>query len=108
MLVGLRELTAKTFDLTFSAPKSVSVPWALGSELVADVAMGAHREAVVRRSSLGGTGPGFRVDGLRRHVPTEGGWWPSSYIAPRAPFVSWAHGQSGVVKPNGADPSSAR
>ena len=43
LLVGLRERTVKAFDLTFSAPKSVSVLWALGSEAVADVLMGAHR-----------------------------------------------------------------
>ena len=30
LLVGLRERTVKAFDLTFSAPKSVSVLWALG------------------------------------------------------------------------------
>jgi hypothetical protein len=34
--VGLRERTVKAFDLTFSAPKSVSLLWALGSEPVAD------------------------------------------------------------------------
>jgi len=34
------------FDLTFSAPKSVSAVWALGSPEVAVAAMGAHRAAV--------------------------------------------------------------
>ncbi len=34
------------FDLTFSAPKSVSALWALGSTGVAVAAMGAHRAAV--------------------------------------------------------------
>jgi conjugative relaxase-like TrwC/TraI family protein len=34
------------YDLTFSAPKSVSALWALGSEEVAAAAMAAHRAAV--------------------------------------------------------------
>jgi conjugative relaxase-like TrwC/TraI family protein len=34
------------YDLTFSAPKSVSALWALGSEDIAAAAMAAHREAV--------------------------------------------------------------
>jgi len=34
------------FDLTFSAPKSVSALWALGNTNVAVAAMGAHRAAV--------------------------------------------------------------
>jgi conjugative relaxase-like TrwC/TraI family protein len=39
------------FDLTFSAPKSVSALWALGDSDVAAAAMGAHRAAV--QASLG-------------------------------------------------------
>ena len=34
------------YDLTFSAPKSVSALWALGSDDVATAAMAAHRAAV--------------------------------------------------------------
>ena len=39
------------FDLTFSAPKSVSALWALGDSLTAAAAMAAHRAAV--RAGLG-------------------------------------------------------
>ena len=82
LLVGLRERTVKAFDLTFSAPKSVSVLWALGSEPVADVVMGAHREAVAtalgfleERAALAR----IQVDGVRRHVPTEG-WAVAGFV----------------------------
>ena len=82
LLVGLRERKVKAFDLTFSAPKSVSVLWALGSEAVADVVMGAHREAVAtalgfleERAALAR----IQVDGLRRHVPTEG-WAVAGFV----------------------------
>ncbi len=34
------------YDLTFSAPKSVSAPWALGNSEVAAAALAAHQEAV--------------------------------------------------------------
>ena len=47
LLVGLRPRRVRAFDLTFSAPKSVSLLWALGSEPVAGVVAAAHREAVV-------------------------------------------------------------
>ncbi len=82
LLVGLRQRSVKAFDLTFSAPKSVSVLWALGSEPVADVVMGAHREAVAialefleERAALARV----QVDGLRRHVPTEG-WAVAGFV----------------------------
>jgi conjugative relaxase-like TrwC/TraI family protein len=75
LLVGLRERTVKAFDLTFSAPKAASVLWALGTDAVADVVMAAHREAVAtalgfleERAALARV----QVDGVRRHVPTEG------------------------------------
>ena len=82
LLVGLRERTVKAFDLTFSAPKSVSVLWALGTEPVADVVMGAHREAVAtalgfleERAALAR----IQVDGVRRHVPTDG-WAVAGFV----------------------------
>ena len=82
LLVGLRERTVKAFDLTFSAPKAVSVLWALGTEPVADVVMGAHREAVAtalgfleERAALAR----IQVDGVRRHVPTDG-WAVAGFV----------------------------
>jgi len=41
-----RHREVRAIDLTFSAPKSVSVLWALGSDNVHSVVMGAHRDAV--------------------------------------------------------------
>ncbi len=65
----------KAIDLTFSAPKSVSVLWALGSDDVHSVVIGAHRDAVA-------TALGFlearasvacrQAAGVRSVVPTEG------------------------------------
>ena len=82
LLVGLRERKVKAFDLTFSAPKGASLLWALGSEPVADAVMGAHREAVAtalgfleERAALAR----IQVDGLRRHVPTEG-WAVAAFV----------------------------
>ena len=82
LLVGLRERKVKAFDLTFSAPKGASLLWALGSEPVADVVMAAHREAVAvalgfleERAALAR----IQVDGLRRHVPTEG-WAVAAFV----------------------------
>ena len=82
LLVGLRERTVKAFDLTFSAPKAVSVLWALGTEPVADIVMGAHREAVAtalgfleERAALAR----IQVDGVRRHVPTDG-WAVAGFV----------------------------
>jgi conjugative relaxase-like TrwC/TraI family protein len=82
LLVGLRERKVKAFDLTFSAPKGASLLWALGSEAVADVVMAAHREAVAtalefleERAALAR----IQVDGLRRHVPTEG-WAVAGFV----------------------------
>jgi conjugative relaxase-like TrwC/TraI family protein len=82
LVVGLRERSVKAFDLTFSAPKSVSLLWALGSEPIADTVMGAHREAV-------GVALGFleervatarmQVDGVRRHVATRG-WAVAGFV----------------------------
>ena len=82
LLVGLRERTVKAFDLTFSAPKGASLLWALGSDPVADVVMGAHREAVAtalgfleERAALAR----IQIGGLRRHVPTEG-WAVAAFV----------------------------
>ena len=82
LLVGLRERSIKAFDLTFSAPKSVSVVWALASERVADVVSGAHREAVaVAVEFLEGRAAVARVqvDGIRRHVSTDG-WAVAGFV----------------------------
>ena len=82
LLVGLRERKVKAFDLTFSAPKGASLLWALGSEPIADVVMAAHSEAVStalgfleERAALAR----IQIDGLRRHVPTEG-WAVAGFV----------------------------
>jgi conjugative relaxase-like TrwC/TraI family protein len=82
LIVGLRERSVKAFDLTFSAPKSVSLLWALGSEAVADTVMGAHREAVA--TALGfleerAATARMQVDGVRRHVSTHG-WAVAGFV----------------------------
>ena len=82
LLVGLRARTVKAFDLTFSAPKSVSLLWALGSEPAADTVMAAHREAV--EMALGfleehAAVARTQVDGLRRHVATSG-WVVAGFV----------------------------
>ena len=82
LLAGLRERTVKAFDLTFSAPKSVSLLWALGSEPVADTVMTAHRDAVA--AALGfleehAATARLQVDGVRRHVPTHG-WVVAGFV----------------------------
>ena len=65
----------RAFDLTFSAPKSVSLLWAFGSERVAEVVAEAHREAVAealgfleQRAAVARVQAG----GVRRRVGTEG------------------------------------
>jgi conjugative relaxase-like TrwC/TraI family protein len=75
LLAGHRPRTVQAFDLTFSAPKSASLLWALGSEPVAEVVAAAHLEAV-------GVALGFLEEraalarrqeaGVRRRVGTEG------------------------------------
>ena len=81
--------TVKAFDLTFSAPKSVSVLWALSSERVADVMM----DATVRRSTPRSGPRGVRrrrpcwVDDVRRHVPTEGWAVAGSCTGPPEPVT---------------------
>jgi conjugative relaxase-like TrwC/TraI family protein len=82
LLVGLRERSVKAFDLTFSAPKSVSLLWGLGSEPVADTVMAAHREAA--EVALGfldehAATARMQVDGIRRHVATHG-WAVAEFV----------------------------
>ncbi len=82
LLVGLRERRVKAFDLTFSAPKSLSLLWALGSEPVADTVMTAHREAV--ETALGfleehAAVARMQVDGIRRHFATDG-WVAAGFV----------------------------
>jgi conjugative relaxase-like TrwC/TraI family protein len=82
LLLGLRERSVKAFDLTFSAPKSVSLLWALGSEPVAHTVMTAHREAV--EAALGfleerAATARMQVDGVRRHVSTHG-WAVAGFV----------------------------
>jgi conjugative relaxase-like TrwC/TraI family protein len=82
LLVGLRDRSVNAFDLTFSAPKSVSLLWALASEPAADTVMAAHREAVaVALGFLEGRAATARmqVDGVRRHVATHG-WAVAGFV----------------------------
>jgi TrwC relaxase len=46
LVAGSKPRSVLAFDLTFPAPKSVSLLWALGSRPVADVVVAAHRDAV--------------------------------------------------------------
>jgi conjugative relaxase-like TrwC/TraI family protein len=73
LLPGRRPRTVTAFDVTFSAPKSVSLLWAFASPEVASVASIAHVEAVAvaldfleRRA--GATRQ--QVDGERQRIPT--------------------------------------
>jgi conjugative relaxase-like TrwC/TraI family protein len=82
LLLGLRERSVKAFDMTFSAPKSVSLLWALGSEPVADAVITAHREAVA--TALGfleehAATARVQIDGVRRHVATHG-WAVAGFV----------------------------
>ena len=73
LLGGHRERRVAAFDVTFSAPKSVSVLWAFASPEVASMASIAHVEAVAvalefleRRA--GATRQ--QIDGTREQIPT--------------------------------------
>jgi conjugative relaxase-like TrwC/TraI family protein len=73
LLAGNRERSVRAFDLTFSAPKSVSLLWAFASEPVAEVVTAAHREAVEEALSfLEDRAAVARVQsvGVRRRVAT--------------------------------------
>ena len=81
-LVSGRARSVRAFDVTFSAPKSVSLLWALGSEPVSEVVAAAHREAVAEAL-------GFLEDraavarqqssGVRRRVATHG-WVVAGFV----------------------------
>ena len=76
LLTGARERSVRAFDMTFSAPKSVSLLWAFASEPVAEVVAAAHRDAVEEALSfLEERAAVARVQssGVRRRVAT-GGW----------------------------------
>ena len=75
LLAGGRERTVRAFDMTFSAPKSVSLLWAFATEPVAEVVAAAHREAVAEALAfLEERAAVARVQagGVRRRVETEG------------------------------------
>jgi conjugative relaxase-like TrwC/TraI family protein len=75
LLAGHRTRSVRAFDLTFSAPKSSSVLWALGSDPVADVVAQAHRDAVdVALEFLEQRAAVTRIQesGIRRRVPSRG------------------------------------
>ena len=72
----------RAFDMTFSAPKSVSLLWAFANEPVAEVVAEAHREAVaVALGFLEERAAVARVQsgGLRRRVETEG-WAVAGFV----------------------------
>ena len=82
LLAGSRPRSVRAFDLTFSAPKSVSLLWAFGSEPVAEVVAAAHREAV--EAALGFLEERAAVarvqsQGVRRRVATEG-WVVAGFV----------------------------
>ena len=78
-----RARSVRAFDLTFSAPKSVSLLWALGSEPVGGGGGCRHREAVERGVGVlggaGGGGPRSSRGGVRRRVATEG-WVVAGFV----------------------------
>ncbi|HET9077034.1 MAG TPA: MobF family relaxase, partial [Acidimicrobiales bacterium] len=82
LLAGSRARSVLAFDLTFSAPKSVSLLWALGSEGAAEVVAAAHREAVeVALGFLEERAAVARVQskGVRRRVGTSG-WAVAGFV----------------------------
>ncbi|MGH9095220.1 MAG: MobF family relaxase, partial [Acidimicrobiales bacterium] len=82
LLAGSRPRSVRAFDLTFSAPKSCSLLWALGGERVAEVVAAAHREAVeVALGFLEDRAAVARVQfqGVRRRVET-GGWVVAGFV----------------------------
>jgi conjugative relaxase-like TrwC/TraI family protein len=75
LVKGLRGRSVRAFDVTFSAPKSVSLLWALGSPEAADAVMRAHVDAVdvaVRFLESRAAVARQQVDGVRRRVSTNG------------------------------------
>jgi conjugative relaxase-like TrwC/TraI family protein len=82
LLVGLRPRRVKAFDLTFSAPKSVSLLWAFATPATAKAARAAHDEAVTvalgfleERAAVARR----QIDHVRRRVPTEG-WTVAGFV----------------------------
>ncbi|MDP9019536.1 MAG: relaxase domain-containing protein [Actinomycetota bacterium] len=75
LLAGRPERKVNAFDATFSAPKGVSLLWALGSPEVSSVVTRCHVEAMQRAVSLlEDTAAVARqqTKGVRRRVPTAG------------------------------------
>ena len=75
LLAGSRQRSVRAFDMTFSAPKSVSLLWAFATEPVAEVVAAAHREAVAEALAfLEERAAVARVQagGVRRRVATDG------------------------------------
>ena len=75
LLAGNRERSVRAFDMTFSAPKSVSLLWAFATDPVAEVVAAAHREAVAEALAfLEERAAVARVQagGVRRRVATDG------------------------------------
>ena len=73
LLAGHRERKVAAFDVTFSAPKSVSVLWAFASPEVSSVASIAHVEAVAVALGFLEQRAGVtrqQVDGDREQIPT--------------------------------------
>ena len=73
LLAGHRARTVTAFDVTFSAPKSVSLLWAFGSPEVAAVASIAHVEAVAAALDLlerRGGATRLQVAGERQRIST--------------------------------------
>ena len=81
-LVSGRPRTVKALDLTFSAPKSVSVAWALGTDRVHTAVSRAHVEAVEVAVGFLEERAGVarhQEGGVRRRVPTDG-WAVAGFV----------------------------
>ena len=75
LLSGLRPRRVHAFDATFSAPKSVSLLWAFGTEETASVVSIAHVEATTRALAFLERQAAVarrQVNGVRQRVPTQG------------------------------------
>jgi conjugative relaxase-like TrwC/TraI family protein len=82
LLAGSRLRSVRAFDLTFSAPKSVSLLWAFATEPVAEQVAAVHREAV--EAALGflkekAAAARVQSQGVRRRVATEG-WVVAGFV----------------------------
>ena len=75
LLARNRERSVRAFDMTFSAPKSVSLLWAFAREAVAEVVAATHREAVdeaLRFLEERAAVARVQSGGVRRRAATEG------------------------------------